>query len=365
MQRPSFASRLSCYSLAHAVLLGAGTLCAQVAVSPSDRGALEGSSFTHFPLGRPNARFQFLHADLPPGMVVHGHAFRRDASQVRGVVDGFAADLEVTLSIARTTPASASATFANNAGLSPTVVLPRTTLVFPATDRPALDPAPAFDLVVPYSVPFVLPATPSTLCVDTVMYGNTSAAGVDRQLSIYLDSHDLSTSSSEQPGFRTGTGCAAGTSTTAATATMSLWHLGTSMRLDLAARNGLPDNGTGQSFCLLAFGAAPTNLPWPFRPQCVLQASVDEMFVLGTNDLAGNYDGGLTNQPLLPPGLRIYLQAGSLAMGSLDLVVTDLTTLVTPGAPPSSLPATRVSASTNRLATTGTVTPSVPVTQFF
>jgi hypothetical protein len=342
------------------------TASAQTAVSPLDRTSLEGSSFTHFPLGRPNARFQFLHADLPPGMVLHGHAFRRDATQVRGVVDAFAADMQVTLSISPNSPGQASPTFANNTGANATIVLPRTVVLFPSTDRPALDPSPTFDLMVPYALPFVLPATPATLCVDTVMFGNTSAAGVDRSLSIYIDSHELTTNgTNEQPGFRMGTGCPPPGATSTSFATMTLFHLGTSMRLDVSARNGLPDDGTGTSFCLLGFGSSPSNYPWPFRPQCVLQTLVDQVFVLGQNDLAGSFDGSLANQPVLPPGLRMYLQAGSLAVGSNDLTVGDVTTIVTPGPGPTTLPAVRIAASTNRLATTGTVSPSVPVTQFF
>ncbi len=354
--------------LTTAVFTTAGRGAAQIAataVSPADRTTLEGSSFTHFPLGRPNARFQFLHADLPPGMVLHGHAFRRDATQVRGIVDAFAADLEVTLSISPNSPATASSTFANNIG-SPTVVLPRTTLVFPATDRPPLDPAANFDLVVPYAVPFVMPAQPVTLCVDTVLYGNTSPAGVDRNLSIYLDSHEqLSNGTTEQPGYRTGTGCAPLTGGASATATMSLWHLGTSMRLDVAARNGVPDDGTGSAICLLGVGTSPANAPWPVRPQCVLQTLVSDVFVLGSNDLSGNFTGSLANQPVLPPGVRFYLQIGSAMINQPDLVVSDLTTLVTPGAAPGRIEAVRIAASTNRLATTGTIAASVPVTQFF
>src|SRR5687768_17611604 len=69
-----------------------------VAVSPSDRTSLEGCSFTHFPLGRANARMQTLHADVPGGTVLHGHAYRRDAVTVRGQVDAFSCDLEVTVS---------------------------------------------------------------------------------------------------------------------------------------------------------------------------------------------------------------------------------------------------------------------------
>jgi hypothetical protein len=353
------------YLLAVTCLLTAAG--AQTAVSPADRTQLEGSSFTHFPLGRPDARFQFLHADLPPGMVVHGHAFRRDAGQVRGLVDGFAADLQVTLSVSANTPATASSTFANNVGTGATVVLPRTVVVFPSTDRPALDPSPTFDLVVPYQLPFVLPAQPATLCVDTVMFGNSSAAGVDRNLSIYLDAHELQTNGTqEQPGFRMGSGCAATGATTLATATMSLWHLGSTLRLDVAARDGARDDGSGLVHSFLGLGIATVGVPWPFRPQCVMQSSTEHWFALpGTNDATGDLDGSIAGLPVLPAGFRLYLQVGSIKLGTTDLTLSDLTTLVTPPAAAAQLPAVRIAASTSRTATTGAVSTAVPVTQFF
>jgi hypothetical protein len=88
---------------------------AQAAVSPTDRAALEGSSFTHFPLGRASARVQTLHRDLPGGTVLHGHAYRRDAIAVRGTVDAFQCELEVRVSLSPLTPTTASTTFASNA----------------------------------------------------------------------------------------------------------------------------------------------------------------------------------------------------------------------------------------------------------
>ena len=334
------------------------------AVSPADRSALEGSSFTSFPLGRPNGRFQFLHQDMPAGMTIHGHAFRRDAAQLRGAVDGFAAELEVTLSMSPRTPGTASATFSDNVGPSPTVVLPRTTIVFPATNRPALDPAPTFDLVVPYALPFVLPQAGGTLCVDTVMHANISTAGVDRSLSVYLDSHELSTTTNEQPGFRTGGGCAPLGSVTQATAAMALRRTASNLQLDCSARDGAPDKGNGQAFSYLAFGASQQPQPWPFRPACVLQSSTEHWFVLGRNDTTGACSATLT-WPILPAGYRVYLQVGSIELGTSDLVFSDLTQLMTPPAAPTSLPAVRVAASTNRAALSGAVSASVPVTLFF
>src|SRR5690606_3959418 len=90
-------------------------------VSPLDRTALEGSSYSHYPLGRHNARMQTLHDDIPGGTLITGHAYRRDAIGVRGLVDGFQADLQVTLSMSPNTAAQASGTFANNTGSNPVV----------------------------------------------------------------------------------------------------------------------------------------------------------------------------------------------------------------------------------------------------
>lgn len=351
--------------LACAALTAAGL--SQSAVSPSDRAQLEGSSFTHFPLGRFNARMQTLHSDLPPLQIVHGHAFRRDAVTVRGIVDAFAVDLEVTLSLAPHAPSQASGTFANNVGTGAVAVLPRTTVAFPSTDRPQLDPAPSFDLMIPYQVPFVLPAQPATVCVDTVIFGNVSAAGPDRNLSIYLDAHEnYADGRNEQPGFRTGSGCAAPGRTAAAFATMSLWHLGTSMRLDVAARNGVPDDGTGLARTFVCLGAGRVQWPWPLRPACVQQSSCEVWFALpNPNDTSGNNDASLSNLPVLPPGHRLWCQAGSIHLQSGDFAFGDASTLITPPAGPAQIPAARIVASSDRSAASGTVSFAVPVIEFF
>ncbi|MCA8977385.1 MAG: hypothetical protein KDC98_21870 [Planctomycetes bacterium] len=64
-------------------------------VSPADRGQLEGSTFTHLPLGRMDTRMQTLHLDVPGGTVIAGHGYRREAAGVYGSVAAFACDLEV------------------------------------------------------------------------------------------------------------------------------------------------------------------------------------------------------------------------------------------------------------------------------
>ena len=187
------------------------TLPAQAAVvSPGDRTDLEGSSFTHLPLGRASARMQTLHLDLPGGTVILGHAYRRDAAGLYGAVAPFVSEMEITLSMSPNVPTQAATNFAQNVGGNPIVVLPRTPIAFPGTSRPPVDPAPSFDLVVPYVTPFVVPAAGGTVCVDIEIFGNVTAAGIDHNISVYLDGHrNHQNGDAEQPGYRYGTGCAA------------------------------------------------------------------------------------------------------------------------------------------------------------
>lgn len=336
-------------------------------VSPLDRATLEGSSFTHLPIGRASARLQTLHADIPGGTVLSGHGYRRDATQVRGLVDGFTCELQVTLSIAPNQPMQASPTFANNVGTNPVVVLPRQFITFPATNRPAVDPATTFELAIPYQVPFTMPAGGGVLCVDIEVFGNVGTAGSNRNLSIYLDSHEHYTDGrSEQPGYRFGSGCAAPGTTTTAYATMSLWELGTHLQFDVALRNGVADSNPNLVRAWLALGTAPGSSPWPTLPQCTLWSSTDVWFALpGTPNAQGDYDGSLGTVPLLPPWLRLWCQAGSAHLTSGALAFGDGTTLVTP--PPGLLPipCSRIANSNDHAATTGAVSYAVPVMAFF
>jgi hypothetical protein len=351
-------------------LLAAAALPAQqiTAVSPADRTDLEGSSFTHFPLGRANARMQTLHRDVPAGTVILGHGYRRDAITVRGQVDGFACDLQVTLSVAPNLPAQASATFANNVGANPVVVLPRTIVAFPATQRPTLDPAPTFDLVIPYLVPFVMPTGGGTLCVDVTIFGNSSPAGTNTNLSVYLDAHESYTNgNAEQPGFRTFAGCPAPGSTTNCTASLTYWRLAAgTARVDASIRDGVRDSGNGFTRAFACFGTALDGSPWPLRPDCPFWSSTEVWHLLpGSMNASGDYDGSLTGLPHLPPGHRLWCQAGSIDLGTVGMAFSDAVTFVTPPPGTLPLPATRVINSTNGAAATGTVSNAVPVMAFF
>jgi hypothetical protein len=357
------------HSLCALPLLGLAALPAQqiVAVSPTDRTELEGSSFTHFPLGRANARMQTLHRDVPGGTVITGHAYRRDAITVRGQVDAFASDLQVTLSVSPNLPAQASATFASNAGASTTVVLPRTIVQFPATQRPALDPSPTFDLAIPYQVPFTMPAGGGTLCVDVTIFGNTSTGGANTNFNVYLDAHEnYADGRAEQPGFRTFVGCPAPGSTNDCTATMTYWRLVTSGRVDVSIRDGVPDNGTLHTAAFACFGTAVDGTPWPLRPDCAFWSSTEVWYPLpGAMNGNGDYDGSLQGLPQLPPGYRLWCQAGSIDLNTVGMAFSDAVTFVTPPPGPLPIPAVRVVNSTNGASATGTISNAVPVMAFF
>jgi hypothetical protein len=355
----------------HRTILVAALLAAlapaQNAVSPIDRAALEGSSFTHFPLGRASARMVTLHRDLPGGTVLNGHAYRRDAIALRGQVDAFQCDLEVRIAMSPLTPTTASATFANNLGAGAVTVLPRRVLAFPATVRPTLDPSPTFDLQVPYQTPFVVPAAGGTVCVEVLVYGNQSVAGGNQNLSLYLDAHEhYSDGRSEQPGFRLLTGCAAPGSTTPSTATLSFWRLPTGSRLDVALRDGVPDDGSGATRAFLLMGTQAGTGAWPTLPGCGFWSSSEVWYALpGLVGSNGAYDGALLGLPQLPPGFRLWCQAGSVNLLTGDLAFTDASTFVTPPTGPLPIPTARVVNSTNVSAATGTVSFAVPVMAFW
>jgi len=353
------------------VLLGttfAAAAAAQTAtISPSDRAQLEGSTFTHLPLGRHDARMQTLHLDLPGGTVLTGHAYRREAAGVYGGVAGFASDLEVSISMSPRTPATATSTFAANAGANATVVLPRRTVHFPATQRPPLDPAATFDLVIPYQVPFVLPPQGGTVCVDVRVFGNITTGGNDRNFHVYLDGHRCYPNGVvRQPGYRYGNGCTAPGGTAATYASMWLWNLGSDMQLDLALRHGIAADGSGLARVWVAFGDRPGAQPWPGMTQCTLHGSNDIWFLMpGAPTTTGHYDGNVGSLPLLPAGYRLWCQAGTAHLGTGALSFGDGVTLVTPPRGPQPIPACRIVNGSDHTAASGVVSNACPVMLFF
>ena len=355
--------RLTALTLACVATIATTTRAQGALHSPTDRAVFEGSSSTHYPLGRAAMRLQTLHADLPGGAVLQGIAYRRDAVNLRGIIDAFQADLEVRVSMSPRTPTTASATFAANEGPAPTTVLPRTVVQFPAVDRPLLDPALAAEYAIPWAVPFVVPTGGGCVCLDVVVRGNSTAAGPNRNFSVWLDAHELRTDGwSEAPGFRFGSGCAAPGSTAPSTMSASLWLGPTGSRVDTTMRNGLPDDGTGRVLVALAIGLANPLVALPGGAGCTLFTSGEWWQLLpGTTGPAGEHAASVA-LPALPPGYRLWMQQASLAPGALTL--SDGNTLQTP---PPALPAptaVRIAHASDPSSATGTVSFAVPVVRF-
>ena len=356
------------HSLLLVALAAAPSAPCQQFVSPVERAALEGSSYTHYPLGRASARMQTLHDDVAAGTWIAAHGYRRDAIGTRGAVPGLTCELQVTLSMSPNRAADASPSFAANVGAAPVVVLPRQTLSLPPTNRPSLDPASTFELVVPYLHPFQVPAGGGTLCVDVEVFGNATHNGPDQNVSVYLDAHQqFADGRSRQRGFRLSQGCAAPNSALACYANLDWWSLpsGTA-ELDVAIRNGVPSSSGAMTRGFLLLGHQWTARTWPSRPECPLHSSAELWFALpGTTNTSGSYDGTIANLPALPSGLRLWCQAGTIDLSSVAMTFSDAVTLVTPPLGRLPTPCVRIANGLDVAAPTGTVSASVPVMAFY
>ncbi|MCA8974634.1 MAG: hypothetical protein KDC98_07925 [Planctomycetes bacterium] len=264
-------------------------------------------------------------------------------------------------------PDQASATFANNIGANAVTVLPRTVVQFPGTARPGLDPAPAFELLIPYATPFTVPAQGGTVCIDVTVFGNSTPSGNNRNFSVYLDGHqNYANGDAEQPGFRFGSGCPARGNTLATYGALTLWHVGSGMELEASVRNGIADDGSGMTRAWVALGTQPVSMPWPLQPSCTVFGSNDVWFEMpGAMTTQGRYDGTLTGLPVLPPGFRLWCQTGSAHLGSGEVSFGDGVTLVTQPSGPMPIPVSRIANSNDHTAVSGSVSYSVPVISLF
>ena len=347
--------------------LGAATEAAAQGFSPADRATLEGSTSTAYPLGRFNARIQQLHGDLrPDSSQISGHAYRRDATLLRGTVPAFQVDLEISLSMSPREAGDPSRNFADNRGPNPTLVLPRTVVSFPATARPDQDPAPLPELLIPYAQPFTVPSGGGTLCLETVIYGNIAPSGPDRNFQVYLDAHELFPDGrNEQPGFRFGEGCVAEGQSSSGHASFQLTQWGPTMDLEISARNGVPDDGSNLAWSYLMVSANPFQAPLPYRLDCTQGTAVDIFLPLGPNDVGGDWNGILAGIPRVALGQRFYLQVGSAHLGTGAVALGDISMLTVPPRGPAIIPASRIAHGSDRDATAGAISLSVPVTLFF
>lgn len=299
--------------------------------------------------------------------MIGAHGYRRDAIGVRGMVPGLSCDLQVTLSMAPHAAAAASPTFADNIGPSPVVVLPRQHVTIPPTQRPQLDPAPQFEVVIPYTSTFQVPLGGGTLCVDIEVFGNVTPNGDDRNVSVYLDAHrQYGDGRAHQRGFRTLRGCPAPGSQTPCYANLDLWRLASSSEIDVSIRKGVADLGGGTARAFLTIGNQRSSAPWPLRPGCPFHSSAELWFALpGAMTTSGSYDATLTGLPVLPAGLRIWCQAGSIDVTTIAMSFSDAVTMITP--PHGALPRTcsRIADGDDVTSTAGAVSAAVPVMCFY
>ncbi len=131
-----------------------------------------------FSLTGPSPRFRScrylqVHDNLltRPGKIV-GLAFRRDGATNFNLCPSYKVTLELRLSTARTTSRSIDRRFDANHGPDLTVVIPKTTIRFPATTPKEELPYPSFDYVLSFSgKPFLL-AAGKAICWEVRVYDN-------------------------------------------------------------------------------------------------------------------------------------------------------------------------------------------------
>ena len=126
------------------------------------------------------------------------------------------------------------------------------------------------------------------------------------------------------------------------------------------------DTGSGTTRAFLTIGQSINGAPWPLRTDCPFWSSAELWFALpGTMNQAGDYDGTLANLPLLPPGFRLWCQAGSIDLANVDMAFSDALTLITPPFGSLPIPTARVASASSRTSPTGSFSYAVPVMEFF
>lgn len=337
--------------------------CLTAQTSPADRDRFEGNASTSYPLGRWNARLQQLHADLGAARTLRGHGYRRDAHATSNVA-AFQSELEVTASITTRTPDQASTRFTDQTGPNPAVVLPRIRLSFPATARPLGEPAPQFELVVPWQQPFSWTGQ-DVLCLDVVSFGNVTASGNDRNFTANLDAHEFfKDGRAEQPGYGYGTGCVT-LGGRAPTLAADMIRTPADLKLQFDAQCRLPSDQNGPALAWLLIGALPDKTGLPNLPGCSLWARADLVLPLGQLDASGRTTGGFGGIAPFPDGTQAFLQTLAWRAGDQQLAATPGIMVTVPPLAPAKPPVARISAADDRTAATGTVATIGTVTRFW
>ena len=240
----------------------------------------------------------------------------------------------------------------------------------PATNRPGLDPAALFDLSIPWVRSFPTPSAGATLCVDITVFGNDVNGNLNRNFSPYVDAHQIyQDGRSRHDGFRYGQGCAAPGSTALAYSNFDMIRANGSIELTIAARNGVPDDGSMHTMPIVMFGHGATTLPLrlPGGRQCDrLTTSNSWVMLPGNNDGNGRFDSSNHRNPTghggcshLRPERFLRLELDAAGPGRRQLARRP--TGCTRNHPPQ-FASPRVS---DRGSATGTLSYSVPVMRFF
>jgi hypothetical protein len=180
-------------------LLPAAALGAQSIVSPPAFAHVEAPDSFVVPISPPFPGLRLLQVDanlMGSQRVIHGIRFRRDA-YASYATPAAAVVATLRLSLAATTPATVSPTFANNV-VSPTVQVFALGLSIPAT-APQQLPEP-FVLDIPFQTPFAYAGT-APLCWDLEVTASNTPVYVE------VDAVLAGNTDPAPAGIRFGTGC--------------------------------------------------------------------------------------------------------------------------------------------------------------
>ena len=362
--RPLATASAAVWALTQVASLAAAGPAQAPSVSPADRETLEGSASTSYPLGRHDCRLQQMYGDLAGPRTLQGHSYRRDALGTRDLVQGLRTELAVTLSSSSAPPNKIRSRFADNVGARPTQVVPRTWVHLPATKRPPAPPA-NFTYAIPYTRPYSWGGQGS-LVVDSVIYGNLTASGSNRNLSASLDSHRLFANGQNlQPGYPFGAGCAANGSTQPARCRFELRHETSRIDLYIDSRWGVPSSAAGPAHSVLLLSSGARAVPWPPGSGCQLYGLTEVVLPLaGANTTTGALRAVLDAGAAPPASFEMNGQILSYARHSWETITSDASRLIVPP-PGQGLVGSRLVHGSDRTSQTGTTSTTVPVTLFF
>jgi len=221
---------------AAAVVAFAIAASAQSYVSPAHFTAAEGSLTTTVPFGSVQVPYRYLqiHGDVP-AMTISGLAFRWEGAPSGLFYPPFSVTLDLWVSTAARTAATASAVFDTNHGVDKVQVATQQTIAIPGSD-PSLLPSP-FVLDIPFTAPFAFAGSPASLCWEVQITARTNT--IDES---FDGAYNNASIAANPPLFSTRafTGCLATGNTQPMTIATTLapmnWPAGTGTAADSASQ---------------------------------------------------------------------------------------------------------------------------------